>query len=253
MSLENFELGLNDIHCRRVLFGGSGDNGYARLLGRDLTDGPKRQKVVLIEGPPFERELADLQGNFQVLSLASVFRAQKLPNVKRRVSSQLTPPTTPSTGYAAAASKAYTTSAAAATQPNSLSTTTAADNPNVVLRNKAGERIDSPLKCMPRDVVLMKNQKLCNNFHLLGDCYFLRIFGSCQHKHGPKLDAKDLQALRVVARHSPCPAGSDCDDSSCILDHQCPRNSCSKSGCKFPLTMHSTDTVVVDTVVVDRV
>lgn len=246
---ENFELGLNDVHCRRVLLGGSGDNGYARLLERHLADSPKRSKILLIEGPPFERELADLQGSFQVLSLSSVFRAQKLPSVKRRVSSQLTPPTTPSTGYAAAASKASAPSTSATTRIDSPSTTTPAHTMNVVLRNKVGERVDSPLSCMPQDVILMKNRKMCNNFHLLGDCHFLRNFGSCQHKHGPKLDGKDLQALRAVARHSPCLAGLDCDDPSCIHGHRCPRSSCSMSGCKFPLKMHNTDTVVVRRVV----
>tara|TARA_R110002003_G_scaffold109_3_gene9109 strand:- start:1247 stop:2194 length:948 start_codon:yes stop_codon:yes gene_type:complete len=49
-----------DVHCRRLLFGCSHDNGYARAL-EEYSDKPEIvEKVVLLEGVPFEKELVPL-------------------------------------------------------------------------------------------------------------------------------------------------------------------------------------------------
>ncbi|KAI8307608.1 hypothetical protein K4K61_003452 [Colletotrichum sp. SAR11_59] len=47
---ENFELGLNDVHCRRVLLGGSGDNG-----GTPIREGAGRSSGQLPSPVPFQR------------------------------------------------------------------------------------------------------------------------------------------------------------------------------------------------------
>jgi hypothetical protein len=49
-----------DMHCRRVLFGCSHDNGYARALEECMDKPNIVDKVVLLEGVPFEKELLAL-------------------------------------------------------------------------------------------------------------------------------------------------------------------------------------------------
>ncbi|KAF9880064.1 CCCH zinc finger DNA binding protein [Colletotrichum karsti] len=134
----NFQLATDNVHCKQIIFGGSGDNGYARLLGELLANPVKRDQVILLEGPPFEKELADIKGRFNVMSFPDIFRNQKLSNVKRRVPLQLTPPSTPSVGYAAAAAKGSST----AESPHSVGSQSAAPLALIlplagVLRNKA--------------------------------------------------------------------------------------------------------------------
>ncbi|GES59377.1 CCCH zinc finger DNA binding protein [Aspergillus terreus] len=51
-----FEQYLLDIHCQHIVFGGSADNGYARILGHHRGSG----NISLVEGPPFAPELRDL-------------------------------------------------------------------------------------------------------------------------------------------------------------------------------------------------
>ncbi|KAJ0309515.1 hypothetical protein COL516b_002760 [Colletotrichum fioriniae] len=103
----NFESSVSDVHCRHVLFGGSADSGYARLLGSHLDNDEIRKKIVLLEGPPFAQELAEIKDQFRVASFKRVFRRQKLfNNIKRKVSYNITPPSTPSPNYASAAARA---------------------------------------------------------------------------------------------------------------------------------------------------
>ena len=56
---ETFKLYLYDYHCRQILLGCSHDNGYARLLEQH-TDAEALRRVTLLEGTPFEKELAVL-------------------------------------------------------------------------------------------------------------------------------------------------------------------------------------------------
>ncbi|MBE3047915.1 hypothetical protein IMZ48_36470, partial [Candidatus Bathyarchaeota archaeon] len=102
-----FKSSVADARCQRIYFGGSADNGYARLLGPYLETQGVRERVCLLEGPPFAQELADIKDRFGTASFNDVFRTQKLPTLlKRRVPSPATtPPISPSTGYAAVASR----------------------------------------------------------------------------------------------------------------------------------------------------
>ena len=71
-------------HCQRILFGGSADNGYARLFGPLAYRDDARERITLVEGPPFARELADLKGKFRTVSFEKVFRSEKLVNSRYR-------------------------------------------------------------------------------------------------------------------------------------------------------------------------
>ncbi|KAL0944826.1 CCCH zinc finger DNA binding protein [Colletotrichum truncatum] len=217
---ENFQLGLNDIHCHRIMFCGSADNGYTRLLDKYVIEDVKREKVVLVEGPPFAYELAKIKEEFRVVELNDVFRTQNLPQINRRVSAPTTPPSTPSGGYAAAAARASFTTTASSSLNQQTSMAMARPNLAGVFRNEAGDRIDSPLNCTPHEVTFMKNRKMCNSFHLLGHCSYLQYNGRCLYEHGNRLVGRDLQALRAVARYTLCQAGLSCNDPDCMYGHR---------------------------------
>ncbi|KAK3695641.1 hypothetical protein B0T22DRAFT_508925 [Podospora appendiculata] len=246
-----FRVHLADVHCHQILFGGTADNGYARLLGPCVEDETARGRITLIEGPPFANELADLKDRFRVVSFNDVFRTQKLLNLKRRVSFHITPPMTPSTGYASAVAKAAPPSSPG---PSSLvRTTTSSTSPKTstalakglgttILRNKLGQRVDQSTHFSQSEFGNIKARKLCNSHHLLGACSFMDAYGECSHQHGDQLSPRQLQILRAVARQSPCPAGLGCNDPSCILGHRCARDGCALANCRFSVEMHNVDT-----------
>ncbi|RAR07781.1 CCCH zinc finger DNA binding protein [Stemphylium lycopersici] len=208
-----FRRDISDVHCQRVLFGGTADNGYARLLGPMTSDGAVCSRITLIEGPPSAREVAEMQENFRTVTFDHIFRSQKIADVaRRRVPSLPTPPRTPSKDYASAAAKvpSASPSTSVASGANRQAQTTQ------VLRNRWGQRVDAPLTFSPRDFQSIKTRKLCNSFHLLGRCSFLTDFGRCQHDHEAKLSAKQMVALRAVARQSPCQNGLSCGDEECL-------------------------------------
>ncbi|GAB1198299.1 hypothetical protein APSETT444_007614 [Aspergillus pseudonomiae] len=65
-----FEQDILDVHCQRVIFCASADNGYARVLG------PHREsdRISLVEGPSFAREMKELAPYFATTSFPDVFR-----------------------------------------------------------------------------------------------------------------------------------------------------------------------------------
>ena len=133
-----------DVHCKRVLFGGTADNGYARLLGPFIEDETVRTRIILLEGPPFAHELADIKDRFRTVSFDNLFRSQKLGNIKRRVSFHPTPPDTPSANYAMAVARAPSAVVPASATQQSLAVSRRPVTPGV-LRNRLGQRVDSPL------------------------------------------------------------------------------------------------------------
>ncbi|KAH6688541.1 hypothetical protein F5X68DRAFT_80475 [Plectosphaerella plurivora] len=240
-----FKQSLNDVHCRQILFGGAGDSGYARTLGPCAQDEAPRGKITLLEGSAFAYELVEIRDKFRVTPIHTVLRTQKLSTVKRKAS--LTPPSTPVDGYVTAARKS-----SASPPPVVIPAIAPAPRPTpssssaVVLRNKHGQRVDRPLEYRQEDFHTLRPQKLCNSFHLLDRCQFLDLKGQCAHRHGKKLSPRQLEALRAVARLSPCHSGGiKCGDADCLSGHQCVFRGCTGSDCKFPNTMHNVDTRVV--------
>jgi hypothetical protein len=75
---EIFKLFLHDVHCHQVLLGCSHDNGYARLLDDTMGDAMLVDHITLLEGVPFERELASLQASFKTIKFDNMFRSTKL-------------------------------------------------------------------------------------------------------------------------------------------------------------------------------
>ncbi|PGH34035.1 hypothetical protein GX50_03182 [[Emmonsia] crescens] len=262
---ETFKLNAGNVHCKHIVFAGSTDNGYARLLGPySSTEFCKR--VTMLEGPPFERELAELKDKYRTTSFPTLFRATKLPPI-RRVSFSATPmyepsPTKSPPSYASAASFSSSPPGYNGSRPSTPAPTEktpgspsgangstwfsgngAVSHEIAVLKNKHGQRVDSPIKPSSSIVQSLKSRKLCNPYHLLGTCHFL----ACKHEHGERLSEKMMEALRYVARLAPCPSGLECEDENCYSGHRCPNNPCHRPNCHFPKEMHAVDTKICKT------
>ncbi|KAK3934709.1 hypothetical protein QBC46DRAFT_399126 [Diplogelasinospora grovesii] len=260
----NFEHYLNDVHCVQIFFGGTADNGYARLLGLHVEDETRCGRITLIEGGiPFARELEEIKDKFRIVNFEDIFRASKLEAPKRNVPPRNSPPPaaaspspSPSTSvnYASVAETAQRAPVSPAG-----STRAVAGSPKfatgsmvpTVLKNARGQRVDPPLKYEKQDYIDLRGRKMCNNFHLLGNCPY---GDSCFHEHGKTLSAKQKQALRVFARQSPCKtvlSGVSCDDPDCYSGHQCPYGDrCDFDNCRFTDEMHLEDTTPVKTLTV---
>lgn len=241
--LELFNHDMADIQCQAVLFGGSADSGYARLLLPYVGDYSKRKRIILIEGPPFAKELVPLKDRFPVVRFPEVFRNTKLPF--RRVSFSTTPPPTPiSRAPSYAATVASPLDVAAVTvddEHHSFATLTLPIRREyLVLQNNRGQRIDEPLNPPQTLVHAQKNKKLCNAYHILGECPFPK----CTFLHGNALDERGVEARRWIARLTPCSVGLQCRDAKCFLGHQCPDKVCARIGksCRFPRELHNMDT-----------
>ncbi|CAO2655243.1 Nn.00g103070.m01.CDS01 [Neocucurbitaria sp. VM-36] len=74
--IESFKLFSQDYHCRRVLFGCSHDNGYARALEECSDKAETLDKVILLEGVPFEKELISLP--YSTKKFPGIFRESKI-------------------------------------------------------------------------------------------------------------------------------------------------------------------------------
>lgn len=246
----SIKFGLDDSHCKQVFFGGPGDNGYARVFDSFLEDQTIREQITLMAGPPFAYELAAIKDKFHNVTLDNIFRSQKLPSeANRRTSFHITPPGTPMspTSPLNFAAVAKVPSSPAQSSPAQLYYAEPKMPSNgVILRNKFGQRVDSRLSYLQSDFSNLKDRKLCNNFHILGKCYYLEKFGKCHHIHGEKLAGQRLEALRAIARQSPCLNGLSCSQTDCVAGHKCPREPCHLENCWFPKEMHNVVSLAVE-------
>jgi len=235
--IEHFTMHITDVHCQHIIFGGSADNGYARLLGTYFANEEQSKRITMLQGPSFAKELVDYVDKFATTTFDTVFRKSKIPS--RRVSISITPPLSPSPNYAGAVVQ----SLPLRPNPNGALSPNARQDISelTILRNSRGQRIDSPLRYSQNDLNDLRQRKLCNSYHLLGQC----PYRNCTHLHEPKLSSRQREALRYIARFTPCTNGLECDDASCIAGHQCFRRGCVMVGCRFPREMHGVDTIPV--------
>ncbi|KAL2194262.1 hypothetical protein P885DRAFT_8808, partial [Corynascus similis CBS 632.67] len=197
-----FEFCFANIHCRQIIFGGSADNGYARLLGPLAQDDAMCKRVTLLEGPPFAGELIAIKNNFRTVKFEDIFRSEKLEN---RMTYHYSHPVIPVPfNYASAAARPpFPPEPSSAGQRGSSPPTTSVWRGRV-FRNKNGERIDQPLEYSRLDYEKVKPLRLCNNFYLLGTCTW---GDKCEHDHKMRLSDGEKAALRALARQRPCQSG----------------------------------------------
>ena len=236
-----FSFYIGQVHCKHIIFGGSTDNGYARMLQPLMGNERERERITLLEGPPWASELASLVPKFNTSRFPTVFRDTKFP--ARRVSFSTTPPASvsPKQSWASAVqSRPQELEGQPARQPTPPAR--AASNTKVH-RNSSGQRVDNPIRYSATLVNAIKPKKLCNTFYLTGYC----PFNDCCHSHGEKLSEQGMDALRVIARMKPCLKGLKCDDEHCFYGHRCPRGiECEINACRFSYEMHRVDQVIAD-------
>ncbi len=96
--------------------------------------------------------------------------------------------------------------------------------PGPIFLNKDDERIDEQLGTVGDradanlQLRIEQDGKLCNDFHLRGDCMNPR----CPYVHEPSLEGEELIAFALRARQTACGTGSRCRFRLCVLGHQCP-------------------------------
>ncbi len=185
------------------------------------------------------KELARLKDKFLVACFPDIFRDTKLP--PRRVSFSKTPPATPipnALSYAAIASP-VDAAAVRLDDASEPSVTVPARKKYPLLKNSRGQRLDAIISPPQSLVRVLRDKKLCNPFHILGEC----PYSNCLFIHGARLDEKGIEARRLLARHAPCPSRLLCDNEKCLFGHQCPDRACAKIGrdCCFTPEMHCVD------------
>ncbi|KAL9137811.1 MAG: hypothetical protein Q9175_000983 [Cornicularia normoerica] len=283
---EIFKLHLYDSHCRRILFGCSHDNGYARLL-EDVADISIRHRITLLEGVPFERELSQLKSTYQTTRFEALFRTTKIniynqqypqplglpppglpppqvqqtmglppyqspyqPGIARTISASPSAPLNPA---------APTWASTAMTAPSQMASPPPTPQPTAnvtkqVLRNRYGQRIDPIVSYDPNEVKRIKKLKMCNVHFLRGDC----PYDPCTHDHFYKPNKNEMATLKYVSRMTPCKFGSDCDDLKCIYGHRCPNDVEGKKdcrwgeNCRFERELHGLDRAIVKTLKVGK-
>lgn len=117
--------------------------------------------------------------------------------------------------------------------------------PGHVALNAKGERLDvyipaATAEIRSRFAQRVANQKLCNKFHLTGNCQDLAN-NNCSFDHSP-IDEGLRNYLRSIASGSPCQRRSMCKNLTCLNGHVCQRSDCKYRGgktfCKMPGPMH---------------
>ncbi|OQU94390.1 hypothetical protein CLAIMM_00751 isoform 1 [Cladophialophora immunda] len=279
---DQFRTNLYDCHCHQVILGCSSDSRYARLLEDTIKDTTVLSHITLLEGIPFEKEVATLKDNFKTAKFDNVFRATKLAATSgmpkgplqavtatlpalSRVESNGTNGSTSSSSTPALtwASLTAQPSAPASKAPSTTrtSTPTSMKSPEAVVakpvsktieRNRQGQRIDKVDCSIPNhEIQRIKKLKLCNIFYLQGTSYCTT--NNCSHSHTYPLSKGERNVLREVARMTPCYYKLDCTDPECIYGHRCPQNKPDESGCwygedcRFFGWGHGIDTRVVKT------
>lgn len=285
-SIGTMELFFSNVHCKHILFAGSADNSYTGFLRQFTSTGRVCQRLTLVESVSFPSGLAEIAPKFHNTRFDSVFRNVKI--VTRRVSfnerNTILSPTLPTT-YAArvsargniqdnaessdsqetpssqasldlTSSSLSTLSSAPSASPASSAPASTSRNggstPSPTSRtrlqyNRRGYRIDSPVNPDLNLVKTLKTKKLCNRYYLSSCGY-----NPCSHSHDANLVPREMEALRYVARLSPCHNNVYCDDPDCVAGHRCIYDGRCIRGdeCKFAPEMHNVDTQVVETTVV---
>ncbi|PWY96343.1 hypothetical protein BO94DRAFT_580200 [Aspergillus sclerotioniger CBS 115572] len=266
-----FEQDILDVHCRHIIFCGSTDNGYARILSPHQGS----NRISLVQGAPFAWEMEQLASEFQSTSFPEVFRSTRLPSrassfsarstasansspcssptKAKNNSSLVTPPTTSTGDYATMAKSNLKASSSKRSKKSKISVITfdisssydTHSHFNSVQLNSQSQRIDPPLRPSSyKNMIKLRNGKYCNRYHILGECV---PDNECSHQHGCKLSDHDALDLRCISRTNVCPNDAYCTDEKCISGHQCPweyRNGHSIEDCKFPREMHEVDRTV---------
>jgi hypothetical protein len=260
---EMLRLQLYDCHCHQILLGCSHNSEYAPLHEEIRNDREVADHVTLLEGIPFEKDMATLQSQFKTVKFETLFQVTKLGHSQSipkappavvaalpalaRVESNKTngsgsASSTPQMNWATVTAQAHTTPIGAAkptatrtTTPTSSSTTESMKpkaSSKSIDTNRLGMRIDRVDATIPNyEIQRVKKLKLCNIYYLQGTT--LCTSSNCSHRHDYPISNYERKILREVARMTPCYYKTDCDDADCIYGHRCPQSKPNEPGCYY--------------------
>lgn len=256
---ETLKLHLGDLRCRQIFLGCSNDSRYACILNDLVVNERNYQRICLLEGIPFQKQISLLPfPTFQLLTLfrntgvdghGQIDQAHEPPSMTTLRSGigsgVLTPSSTPKSlsrplsrqDIANLPSRSRVTSPVPGPQAATtwaMISQKVADQPLTmtsqlnkpvsvpgIRRNKKGQRIDpTPPDYKKDEVDRLRKMKLCNAHYLRDDCPYAD--NKCTHEHEYKISKDELQSLKLVARMSPCIHGTGCNDPKCIYGHSCP-------------------------------
>lgn len=259
---EMLRMNLQDCHCRSVLIGCSHNDEYAAVIREVANDTRVADKLTLLEGIPFEPELAALQPNFKSIRFDQVFQSTKLVpprapmSVAVPVLAKIDPNKSSDRGSAASTPQmnwaTVTAQAHAAPLPNTsnappavlakavASTSSSAQpvdvapsktGPKLISFNNSGQRIDrTDPEIANYEIQRVKKLKLCNSYYLQGQACTSSL---CSHRHDYPISNHERKVLREVARMTPCYYRTNCTDAECIYGHRCPQSEPGKNSCYY--------------------
>ena len=221
------------------MLGCSHDNGYARLL-EDESNPANLNRITLLEGVPFERELRILKSRYHTTKFDGLFRdskirisdanhyqynalAQKLSSSPQYQSKLLAHPeskndtngpaktVSPWAGAAAFVPSDHSNDEERALSP------APAETPNRIPVNRFGQRVDWPLKVTwdKQEIEKVKNMHLCQRHYIMGNCYK----DDCKHEHDREISVKTLEYLKLFVRLRPCVYELTCQEKNCMYGH----------------------------------
>ena len=256
-SIATLQLNLSNVHCRHILFGCSHDNGYARLL-EDIAQEPDAGKISLLEGVPFERELAQFKSTFGAIKFDNLFRSSKIYAYQQyhpqpygnytSIPSLPSPQATNAVPNGINGQQAPTNFASGHTQglARTPSSSTSESNPaqptswaTKAMSAPAFQPPAPPPSSQPQPPTIPRNKygqridpllkmdptefKRVQKIKMC-NVHFIRRdcpFGDdCTHVHSYKPSKSELDILKQVARSTPCRFGTDCDEMKCIYGHR---------------------------------
>ena len=273
-----FQVYVENIHCKHIIFGCCHDSTYAAVLEPYMDNPLAVSQVILLRSPHDDEYYNALP--FKIAKFVNVFRPAcfterniSVDTPERRMdsanrSSQHQNMATPGKisrrnttdmqavhNWQAEANEKVNVRGSATRRPpvrqvqvpRSAQQLTWGPNDKAVLLNVNDQRVDAYLG-EPDDEVYesmldrMEEREFCTWHHVNGSCYNK----TCKFRH-EKLSKEELVMLRIHIRgRKPCEAGSNCGRASCHRGHLCPRQPGCKQGQSCPFyKFHDVDATAV--------
>lgn len=228
------------------MFAGSGDNSYAGFLRQYTFTTQVCSRIVLVESVPFASKFGELAGKFERTEFKTLFRETKIDTRRASFREEVAgrPQRSPPPSYASTVKQAGPEGDNYLKDMTGSPASDRTDRRKIFL-NKDGYRVDRDVRPDKGLVTSLKPRKLCNR-HFLTRCNYV----SCMHSHEGTLTAAQTEALRYIARLSPC-STLKCEDPDCVAGHRCMAGSkCDRRGsnCWFSEEMHNVDTAIVGSI-----
>jgi hypothetical protein len=199
---------LKNYNCRSIVLGVSHDNGYARVLKRLENERENFDKIYLLEGPPFGRELEALR--FKRIKYEDVFSSEKFDVYNR---SPVLPVASPAATKAGGPVTSYASAVTAAPMITPPSST---GHASPRLQKAQPTFTESQIQEAIRKIKSLR-PKPCNNFYLKRECSYGD--DECTFGHNYPLKDVDIAAMRRLAQQKQCNFGKECINERCYYSH----------------------------------